>query len=91
MKKQNWYVYILECSDKTLYSGITTDIERRVEEHNSSTKGAKYTKVRRPVTLVYFLKKKNRSDASKEECRLKKLKREEKIKLISNFSKKIEP
>ena len=48
-----WFVYILKCSDNTLYTGITTDIERRIKEHNSSNKGAKYTKTRRPVKLFY--------------------------------------
>jgi putative endonuclease len=48
-----WYVYILECKDKTFYTGITTDLERRIKEHNNSLLGAKYTKSRRPVKLVY--------------------------------------
>lgn len=49
-----WYVYIAECSDKSLYTGITTDIDRRISEHNNSNKGAKYTKSRQPVELVYY-------------------------------------
>ncbi len=77
-----WYVYILECSDKTLYTGITTELKRREDEHNSSQKGAKYTKIRRPVRLVYSCEKKNKSEASKEECRIKKLSRKEKLELI---------
>ena len=87
MRKSKWYVYILECADRTLYCGITTDIDRRVDEHNSSIKGAKYTKARRPVSLVYYCERKNKSEASKEEYRIKELKREEKIKLISSFKK----
>ena len=83
MRKLKWYVYILECADKTLYCGITNDIDRRVEEHNSSTRGAKYTKTRRPVNLVYFCKTKDRSSASKEEIKIKKLSRENKLKLIN--------
>ena len=85
MKKNKWYVYILECSDKTLYSGITIDLDKRIEEHNFSKKGAKYTKARRPVTLVYFREKKNRSLASKEEYRIKKLTKEKKLELILNL------
>lgn len=77
-----YYVYILKCSDKTFYSGITNDLARRVEEHNSSRLGAKYTRGRRPVRLVYSLAKRSRSAAAKEECRLKKLSRPDKINLI---------
>ncbi len=77
-----YYVYLLECSDKSLYTGITVDLERRVKEHNSSNLGAKYTKVRRPVKLVFSKKFKTRSLATKEEMRIKGLKREEKLKLI---------
>jgi putative endonuclease len=77
-----WHVYILECSDKTLYTGITTDLKRRLEEHNTKILGAKYTRARRPVKLVYSTRRKERSRAMKEEYRIKKLSREEKIKLI---------
>lgn len=77
-----YYVYILKCADKTFYTGITTDVERRVAEHNESKLGAKYTSFRRPVNLVYAEKFTDRSSASKEEARIKKLSREEKIKLI---------
>ncbi len=78
-----WYVYILECSDKTLYTGVTKDLKRRIAEHNGSKLGAKYTRVRRPVKLVYSSKFKTRSEAQKEECRIKDLSRNEKKKLIS--------
>ena len=76
-----WYIYILECSDNTLYTGITTDINRRLLEHNSG-KGAKYTRNRKPVTLRALFEAKNRSEASKEEYRIKQLTREEKLKLL---------
>ncbi len=75
-------MYILECSDKSLYSGITTDLERRVLEHNTSLKGAKYTKMRRPVVLMYSEKYKTRSEALKREYQIKQLKREEKVNLL---------
>ena len=69
--------------DDTLYTGITTDIERRVDEHNFSNKGAKYTRIRRPVTLVYTEKHIDRSTASKREYEIKKkMTRFEKLKLI---------
>ena len=56
-----WYVYFLRCSDNSLYAGITTDLDRRVFEHNNSNKlGAKYTRVHRPVKLVYSEKQINR-------------------------------
>lgn len=77
-----YYLYILKCADKTLYAGITTDLKRRVFEHNNSKLGAKYTAARRPVKLVYSRKFKNRSLASKEEARIKKLRRANKLKLI---------
>ncbi|EKD58240.1 MAG: Excinuclease ABC C subunit protein [uncultured bacterium] len=77
-----FHVYILLCADKTLYTGITNDLERRILEHNGSPKGAKYTAHRQPVKLVFSKSLKNRSLASKEECRIKKLSRQEKLDLI---------
>ena len=78
-----YYLYILECADKTLYTGITTDLDRRVLEHNSTKLGAKYTSARRPVTVVFSKKFRNRSAASKEESRIKQLTRDEKLDLIN--------
>ncbi len=80
-----YYVYILECADKTLYTGITVNLERRLHEHNESDLGAKYTRARRPVRLVYSKKFRNRSTASKAESKIKKLSREEKLRLISSL------
>ena len=77
-----YFLYILECADKTLYTGITVDLERRINEHNTSKLGAKYTSARRPVKLVYSKKFKNRSIASKEETRIKNLSRKQKVELI---------
>jgi len=79
----SYFIYILKCSDDTLYTGITTDIKRRVDEHNNSVKGAKYTKLRRPVELVYSEKSEDRSSASKREYAIKKLTRKEKLELIN--------
>ncbi len=78
----HYYVYILECADKTLYIGLTTDIERRVEEHNTSDKGAKYTKNRRPVIFKYSETFKTRSEALKREYEMKQLTRVQKLALI---------
>ncbi len=78
-----YFVYMVECSDKTLYTGITTDIERRLNEHNGSKKGAKYTRLRRPVKLVYSEEYPERSSASKREYVIKKLTRDEKLALLS--------
>lgn len=77
-----YYLYILKCADGTLYTGITTNLERRLKEHNSSNLGAKYTAARRPVELVYQAEFINRSEASKQESAIKNLSREQKLKLI---------
>jgi len=80
-----WYLYILKCKDGTLYTGITTDVNRRVKEHNNSTKGAKYTRTRRPVKLLGFYKAGYcRSEAMSEEFRVKKLSRKDKKLLIES-------
>ena len=83
-----YYVYILKCADNTLYTGITIDIARREKEHNESPLGAKYTKARRPVKVVYRKKFKTRSEALAEECRIKKMPRKEKLDLIKNAENK---
>ena len=77
-----YFLYILECADKTLYTGITVNLERRIKEHNTSKLGAKYTRARRPVKLVYSKKFKNRSLATKAESKIKKMSRAQKQKII---------
>jgi len=77
-----YYLYIIKCADKTLYTGITIDLERRLREHNSTKLGAKYTRARRPVKLVYSKKFRNQSLALKAENRVKRLSRMEKLALI---------
>ena len=79
-----YFVYILKCSDFTLYTGITSNLDRRVKEHNSSTLGAKYTRPRRPCTLVYSKEFADRSQAQIEEARIKNLPRSEKLRVIAN-------
>ncbi|MDO5717905.1 MAG: GIY-YIG nuclease family protein [Tissierellia bacterium] len=76
-----YYVYILKCSDGSLYTGCTNDLENRIKTHNAG-KGAKYTRGRLPVSLVYSKKVENRSEALKLELKIKSLKRSEKFKLI---------
>lgn len=80
----SYFVYILECSDGSLYTGITKDIQRRLNEHNTSEKGAKYTKTKRPVKIVYEESAQDRSIASKREYAIKKLTRVKKLELIED-------
>ena len=77
------YVYIIKCSDNSLYTGYTTNLERRVKEHNEG-KGAKYTRGRTPVKLVYYEKKETKSLAMKREYEIKQFNREDKVKLIDD-------
>lgn len=80
-----YFLYILKCNDNTLYTWITTDINRRIYEHNNTKIWSKYTFTRRPVYLVYKEVFENRSLATKREIYIKKLSRNEKINLIKNF------
>ena len=82
-----YYFYIVRCADGTLYCGITTDISRRLKEHNLSDLGAKYTKMRRPVELVYQIELNDRSEATKEERRIKNLSNEYNLKLIESYNR----
>jgi putative endonuclease len=77
-----WFVYIVQCADATLYTGITTDPERRRHEHNSLKKGARYTKTRRPVRLVYIEEAASRSDAARREYAIKQMSPRDKLILI---------
>jgi putative endonuclease len=76
-----WYVYLLECSDGSLYCGITNNLEKRIEAHNNK-KGAKYTKSRLPVKLRIYWEYQTKSDSLKFEYKIKQLSRKEKLKLI---------
>lgn len=77
-----YFVYVLECKDKTFYVGCTNSLNKRVNEHNNSKSGAHYTKIRRPVVLKYFEKFNNLSQALKREAKLKKLTRKQKENLL---------
>lgn len=78
----SYFVYMLRCRDGSLYTGIATDVARRVMEHNSSSRAAKYTRSRRPVRLVHAERFKSRSTAQKREAAIKRLTRVEKLALL---------
>ncbi|MDD7281761.1 GIY-YIG nuclease family protein [Floccifex sp.] len=78
------YVYIVECNDQTYYTGYTNNVEHRIHLHNTG-KGAKYTRCRGPVHLVYYEQFDNKSDALKREYAIKQLTRQQKKELIHNF------
>jgi len=82
---KTWHIYVVSCSDGTLYTGITKDIERRMTEHNSGS-GSKYTRCRLPVSLVYSEKTLSRSRAARREAAIKALTRAEKMRLCSSPS-----
>lgn len=84
--KNNWTVYIVQCSDDTLYTGICRNVQRRVHEHNKLKSAARYTRVRRPVQLVYQEQLASRSAAAQREYRIKKLNTEKKRDLIKQQS-----
>ena len=79
-----WVLYIVECGDSSLYCGITTNVERRIHEHNHTRKGAKYTRSRRPVKLVCTLDYPDRSRSSKAEAAFKKMPTALKRKLVKD-------
>ena len=83
MEDKIWYLYILECADGTLYTGITDDVPRRLEQHNSG-KGAKYTRGRGPVQLRYQEVCGSHGDALRREIQIKRLTQQEKLELIKN-------
>jgi putative endonuclease len=79
-----WFVYLLQCRDSTLYCGIAKNLEKRLAEHNSADKGAKYTRGRRPVRLVYAEEAASRAKAAQREGRIKRLTRAQKMALIQD-------
>ncbi len=85
----NWYVYIVRCADGSLYTGITKNLKRRIEEHNSDNRlGAKSIRYRRPVALVYYESFVAQSEAAKREKSIKRWTRKYKLKLIEGFTLK---
>lgn len=77
-----WYVYIVECRDGTLYTGVTNDLEARIAAHNDG-RGARYTRSRRPITLRWSHRTRGRSMALHKEHTIKKLSRREKVRLVA--------
>lgn len=85
----SWTVYIIRCDDETLYTGVTTDLERRFREHRDLRCGAKYFNGRKPLEVVYSENNHDRSSACQREAAIKKLSREEKLNLISAANHKL--
>ena len=82
-----WHVYILRCADNTLYTGITTNIERRIREHNGGGRGARYTRGRQPVSLGWMETVTSRSEACRREHQVRNLGRIEKQALVAGFNR----
>lgn len=77
-----YHLYIVKCADKTFYTGIAKDLDKRIREHNAGKRGAKYTRPRRPVVLIYSRAFRNRANAQRAEAGIKALSRDEKLRLI---------
>lgn len=80
MNNKAWYVYIVRCADQTLYTGVATDLDARIEKHNTG-QGAKYTRGRRPVKLVYHEQVVDQSAALRREIAIKRMEQSDKLKL----------
>ena len=87
MNFMSYYTYILECADKSLYVGCTNDLKRRLEQHNNSKSGAHYTKIRRPVMLIYSEKFDTLIQARHREAEIKDWRKEKKLELIRGQNK----
>jgi putative endonuclease len=87
----SYWVYILRTARETLYTGVARDVEKRFEEHASPKSGAKYTKANKPVEIVYRREFQTRSEAQREEARIKRLSRAQKILLIAQSSRPVSP
>jgi putative endonuclease len=81
----SWFVYVVSCRDGSLYTGISTDVEARILRHNDG-RGARYTRTRRPVQLLYVERKRNRSNALRREAAIKSLSREQKMDLVGGVA-----
>jgi putative endonuclease len=83
MNDNHWYVYIVRCSDDSLYTGVARDLQQRIRQHNEGKRGARYTRGRRPVALVYHEAMPDRAAAQQREYRIKQLSRVQKQRLIT--------
>jgi putative endonuclease len=88
MAERAFWVYVLQCADGTLYTGSTVDLEKRVKAHNGSKNGAKYTRARRPVKLVYQEVCGSLADARAREAEIKRMTREEKLELVGGQNRR---
>lgn len=82
MTNEHWYVYMVRCSDDSLYTGVARDLQQRITQHNTGTRGARYTRGRRPVELVYQERVADRSSAQQREYQIKQLTAAQKRRLI---------
>lgn len=80
--REVWYIYILRCQDATFYTGVTKDLERRLKMHNSG-KASRYTRIRRPVVMIYHEQAKGRAKALVRECAIKAMSRQAKERLVN--------
>jgi putative endonuclease len=87
VSETNWYLYILQCNDNSFYTGVTKDLRSRVERHNLG-QGAKYTRSRRPVKLIYYEEHVTESDVKRREFEIKGWRREKKERLVRGFPSK---
>ncbi len=85
---ETYYTYILKCADDTLYIGATNDLEKRLHQHNNSKQGAHYTKIRRPVELVYHEKVSTLAESRKREAEIKRMTRTQKLLLVHSGANK---
>jgi len=90
VQTSKWYVYILECVDGSLYTGITKNVDRRLHEHNKTKRAAKYTRARRPVQIVASVVVNSMSSALKLERKVKKQKKKDKITFLLEYEKNVE-
>ena len=79
-----WFLYVVRCKDNSLYTGVTTDVDRRLFEHNSSKRGARYTRYRRPIKLVYWERHLDQSEAQQAEYKFKQLNKKEKERIVND-------
>ncbi len=86
-----WFVYMVRCADDTLYTGVTTDIERRLHEHNGSARGARYTRARRPVKIVWQEESASRAAACRREYEVRHYDRRKKLSLLAEYSRNQTP
>lgn len=86
MNDASWHVYIVRCSDDTLYTGVARNLQQRIAEHNEGKRGARYTRARRPVELLYHEPAVDRSSAQQREHQIKQMSRRQKLQLVERHA-----